>query len=293
MAPSTVDDLRELLERERTATGKGRIGDKTLQVLADLLGRPGVAAVDSITNLAAHSGVDPSTLTRLGKRLGFSGFGELQDIFRRHVADTQPFYSRRIQERIGEEWGDDSLGLMQQHARTECRKLFATVETLDPAGIERAAELLTSANHVYVLGLRATYALSHFLGAYLGTFRQNVGILGGPGFPLASELARIMDGDLLVALTFRPYTKAVVTAVEVAREAGIQVLAITDAGSPISVTEEEGVTVSIDQPFYFDSATAHFFIIQTILLAAARNLGPEAVDMAQRRERLYQALGIE
>lgn len=289
----SIDDLRRVLAAERNAKGRGRIGGKTLQVLADLLSRPGVAAVDSISALAAHSGVDPSTLTRLGKRLGFTGFGELQDIFRRHVAQTQPFYSRRIQERIAEPWGEDSQGLFQQHARTECQRLVATIEAMDPQVIDMAADLIVAAKHVYVLGLRATYGLSYFLGSYLGTFRQDVTILGGPGLGLASEISRIADDDLLVAVTFRPYTKPVVTAVEIAKESGIPVLAITDAGSILNVGPEHGVTVAIDQPYYFDSATAHFFVIQTILLAAVRRLGPVAVDMVQRREKVYQALDIE
>lgn len=290
---SCIDDLRAVLQTQRLAKGRGRIGGKTLKVLSDLLDRPGVAAVESISALAAYSHVDPSTLTRLGKRLGLSGFGELQAIFRQHVADTQPFYSRRIQERIAEPWGDDSQGLLQQHARTECQRLFLTIEALDPQTLDKAVDRLVSARHVYVLGLRATYGLTYFFGSYLGTFRQNVSILGGPGLSLASEIARITPADLLVAVSFHPYTKQVVTAVDIAKESAIPILAISDAGAPWTVAPEQGVAITVDQPFYFDSATAHFFVIQTILLATARRLGPTAVDMVQRREQIYRALDIE
>lgn len=293
MKANSINDLRVILENERKAKGRGRIGDKTLKVLADLLSRPGIAAVDSISSLAAYSGVDPSTLTRLGKRLGFSGFGELQDVFRQHVARTQPFYSRRIQERIEEPLGDGAEGLLQQHARTECQRLVAAVESMDPQTIEQAADLLVAARHVYVLGMRATYALSYFMGSYLGTFRQNVNILSGPGVALGAEISRITTEDLLVAVSFRPYTKLLVKAVEVVKESGIPVLAITDAGSVFSTEPGQGVTVAIDQPYYFDSATAQFFMIQTLLLAVARRLGPDAVDIAKRREQIFRALDID
>lgn len=293
MKLSSIEDLRRTLEEQRATTGRQRIGDKALGVLSDLLDRPGAAAVGSISALAAQNEVDPSTLTRLGKRLGLSGFSELQDIFRQHVEQTQPFYSTRVQERISEPLHADSESLQRQHARTECQKLMSTVESMDPDLIEKAADLLVSAKHVYVLGLRATYALSFFLGTYLGTFRQNVTILGGPGFALASDIARISEDDLLVAISYRPYTKAVITAVDITKENRIPVLALTDTNSPLAVAPHQGLTVAIDAPFYFDSATAHFFIIQTILLSAARRLGESAVQIAQRREQLYRALDIE
>lgn len=293
MQIQSVEDLRRFLETERTGSGRGRLGSKALAVLANMLNRPGATAVGSISDIAAACGVDPSTLTRLGKRLGYSGFTELQDIFRRHVTQTQPFYSARVHERVLEAHGNNQPELLRHHAETECQKLLATINQIDPATIEQAAQLLANANNVFVLGLRATYGLSFFLGNYLATIRENVRILGGPGQTLTSDLVAIRKGDLLVALSFSPYTRSVVTATELVKTVGAQVLSITDAGSPLEITGKNGATIVVDQPFYFDSSTAHFFIIQTILLATARYIGPAAVDVAKARERIDNALNIE
>jgi len=294
MRPSSIDDLRELLNAERAKHGRSRVGEKALGVLADMLDRSGSAAVESISALAASNGVNPSTLTRLGKKLGLSGFGELQDIFRRHVAQTQPFYSTRVQEQVAEPADIVSPeDLMRRHAQSECQKVISAVEKIDVKTVERAVDLLVSARHVYVLALRATYAFSFFFGTYLGTLRENVTVLGGPGHTLTSDLARITRDDLLVAISFRPYTRAVIAAVDVMKENAIPIVALTDTSSALQVTDEQGVAVVIDKPFYFDSATSHFFLVQTILLAAVRRLGPAAVEMAKRRERLDQALNVE
>ncbi|WP_354442879.1 MurR/RpiR family transcriptional regulator [Ottowia thiooxydans] len=259
-----------------------------------MLNRPGPAAVDSISELAAKNGVDPSTLTRLGKRLGFAGFAELQDVFRRQVAQTQPFYSSRVQERVAEPVGiDDPQELIRIHAQSECQRVLKLANSLDADAVTRAVDAIVSARHVHVLAMRATYAFSHFFGTYLGTLRENVTILGVPGQGLTLELASLTPDDLLVAVSFRPYTRAVVAAVEVMKENGVPILALTDADSPIQVGPEHGTSVVIDEPFYFDSATSQFFAIQTILLAAARRLGPSAVAMVKRRERLDKALNVE
>lgn len=266
------------------------MGGRTLKVLNDLLARPGQAAVQSISELAAHNGVDPSTLTRLGQRLGFSGFGPLQDVFRQHVTATQPFYSTRVRELVATSQGP---GALRQLAETECQKVLAVANTLTDEQIARAAQLLVDARNVYVLGLRGTYAVSYFFGAFLGTLRDGVTVLGGPGFPLSGDVARIGKQDLLVAIAFRPYTREVVNVVDLVRAAGSPILALTDGGSPIDVEAAGGVTLQIDQPFYFDSALAQFYVTEAVLLATARLLGPAATTLIRRREAISKALNIE
>ncbi len=292
--PQTLDDLRRCVERERTTTGRESMGERTLAVLVDLLARPGQAAVQSISELAAHNGVDPSTLTRLGKRLGFSGFGPLQDVFRRHVTATQPFYSTRVRELVSTGAVRQGPSALQQLAETECQKVLAVAHTLTDKKLERAARQVLKARHVYVYGLRAgTYAMSHFFGSYLEILRDGVTVLGGPGFSLAGEVARIGKNDLLVVMSFRPYTRAIVNVVNVMRQAGTPLLAITDGGSPVDVEPGGGVTLAVDQPFYFDSALAQFYVVEALLLAVARLLGPTATQRTQRREQINKALDIE
>src|SRR5690606_42034203 len=100
------------------------------------------------------------------------------------------------------------------------------------------------------------YALRHFLASYLALLRDTVQILGTPGLTLAGDASSLGPEDLLVAVAFRPYTRAVVKLVEVVREAGVPVLAITDTGSPIDSERHGGLTLAIEQPFYFDSTLA-------------------------------------
>lgn len=291
--PQTLDDLRRCVERESLATGRSSIGARTLAVLVDLIERPGQAAVQSISELAAHNGVDPSTLTRLGKRLGFAGFAGLQDVFRRHVTATQPFYSSRVHDLVASNAQTSGTSALHKLAEAECQKVLAVADGLSDKQIARAVKQLLKAKNVYVLGLRATYALSFFFGSFLGTLRDGVTVLGGPGASFAADVGRIKKDDLLVAISFRPYTKALVNAVKFVREAGTPVLAITDGGSPIDVEPRDGVTIGADQPYYFDSALSQFFAAEAILLAVARQLGASATEVIRRREAINKALDIE
>lgn len=269
------------------------MGRRTLAVLADMLDRPGSAAVQSISELAAHNGVEPSTLTRLGKRLGFSGFGGLQDVFRRHVAATQPFYSNRVGEMLSPSGEGRAMNSLQQLAQGECQKVMAVASQLDQKTIDEAVTRLLKARRVFVLAARGAYGLGHFFGTYLSTMTDTVSIVGDPGMPLEGALFRMQQTDLLVAISFRPYTLSVVGAVQMARGAGVPVLALTDAGSAIEVGPKEGTTLVVDQPMYFDSLLAHYFAIEVLLIAAARRLGPKALAAIRKRESINKALGLE
>src|SRR5690606_39565949 len=107
------------------------------------------------SELAARNHVDPSTLTRLGQRLGFSGFGQLQDVFRRHVRDTQPFYSARVRELVSDSAGQEGGSRLQRLAQAECRKVLAVADALDDAKVEEAARRLLAARRVPGFRLRA------------------------------------------------------------------------------------------------------------------------------------------
>jgi len=290
--PTTVEDLHRLVENERSGHGRSRMGERTLAVLMDMLARPGPAAVQSISELARHNGVDPSTLTRLGKRLGFDGFGGLQDVFRRHVAATQPFYSVRVNEHVSRK-GEDPATVLQRLAQSECQKVLAVAGNLDKQAVDAAVEQLTKARNVYVLGLRGTYALGHFFGYFLAAMRDSVTVLGGPGFPIEADLARMKPDDLLVAMSYRPYTRVVVKAVELAKSEGIPVLSFTDAGSAIEVAGRQGTTITSAQPYYFDSILSHFFAAEAVLMALLRRLGPKALASIRRREAFVKAMDIE
>src|SRR3546814_7616707 len=84
LPPRSLESLRSLIEGSRNGADLG-LGQKALAALVGMLEAPHRAAVQSISEIARDSGVDPSTLTRLGQRLGFQGFHELQELFRNHV----------------------------------------------------------------------------------------------------------------------------------------------------------------------------------------------------------------
>ncbi|MBW6496395.1 MAG: hypothetical protein K0B16_17930, partial [Burkholderiaceae bacterium] len=85
-APHSLDELRVLVAGIRRGVAGIRLGNRASDALAQLVDAPRHTAISSILELAEATGVNPSTLTRLTHKLGYKGFHEFQDVFRRSIA---------------------------------------------------------------------------------------------------------------------------------------------------------------------------------------------------------------
>src|SRR3990172_2452786 len=84
--PHNLEELRALVARIRRGVAGFRLGNRASDALAKLVDAPRHTAISSISELAEATGVNPSTLTRLTHKLGYKGFHEFQDVFRRSIA---------------------------------------------------------------------------------------------------------------------------------------------------------------------------------------------------------------
>lgn len=92
--PATVGQLRDLVVAITRGGASVTLGAKALVVLGRLVERPEIVAVNTITELAQWLDVNASTLSRLARSLGYSGFAEFQRIFRDEMTSTgSRFYS--------------------------------------------------------------------------------------------------------------------------------------------------------------------------------------------------------
>lgn len=289
--PRSVADLSAIAEAVQRGSDR-RLGRRALAALVSMLQQPHRTAVQNISQIAQEAKVDPSTLTRLGQRLGFSGFTDLQEIFRKYVAERGLFYSSQAENLMARDQ-PGSNGSVRDLANQEIRKLVETSAAIDQRHLDRATRLICNAQVVYVLGLRATHAVAYFFAAFAHFLRPRVVMLGASGAAFAEELAQISENDVLVAVSFRPYTQMTVDACVAMRKRDIPVVALTDLSSPIAADTSKHVTIRARGAFYFNSALPHFFIVQALLSEMAHHLGPEVVKHMNSIESLLKEMSIE
>lgn len=289
--PQSVEDL-SALGQSAQQENIPRLGRRAMAALIWMLENPHRAAVCSITEIAVEAGVDPSTLTRLGKRLGLAGFTDLQEVFRKHIAQRGLFYSNHAKG-IMDRRSSGRANRFQQLAHEEVERILATASGTDDASIEKASELICNANNVYVIGVRATYSVAYFFGAFASFLRPRVAMLGISGGAIAEELAQVSRDDVFVVVSFRPYTKVAVEACAAMAKRNVPIVAITDASSPLAGEGESRVTLRTQGPFYFNSAVSSFLLVELLLSSVAEMLGPRAIAHMHEVEALLAETSIE
>ena len=295
--PQSLDDLRTLALSLARGEGDVALRGTTASVFSRLVDAPEQAAVRSISELAASLGVNPSTLTRLAKRLGFEGFSDFQSVFRDAIAsEPRYFYSRRADQLLHDDRQRDGgdVEVMARIGRETSANVDAYLSQIDAANLRAAAALLATAGRVRLHGERQFHSLASFLAYALAMIRSDVALLDAPRLGVAEALAQLTPGDVVVVMSCAPYTRAVAEVAAAAAANGQNVIAITDSrASPLVPPSRHAFFVPHASSFYSNSMGAYVVFCEGLLNLVARQLGDSAMEALARRERLIGAMNIE
>jgi DNA-binding MurR/RpiR family transcriptional regulator len=246
-----------------------------------IMGHTTEVALLTIHRLAAQIGVSPSTITRFAVEMGFSGYPELQEIAKGSVRKQL------------ESDGHPTVALDAYGASFD-REVRAIEELrqLNPSSLlDQAVTLLLNAHEIYIIGMRSSAGLADYLTFQLNRALGTATLLSGDGGYLLEQRMRLKEGDLLVAISFPPYTRSTYESVIYAKEHGASVLAITDGPrSPLAGPADIVLQVPFDHETMFHSnATA--LVIEHALIAGVVAQRPEQVRnrVEQIREAIAQA----
>jgi DNA-binding MurR/RpiR family transcriptional regulator len=270
--PDSFDSLRAVL-RDRYEALSPHL--KRLARLA--LDDPDAVAFATVAALAERAEVQPSSVVRLAKLLGYSGFSEMQRVFRLRLVEAPEERRQRVfPVSRGQRRGrpDGVSQLLHDIIEANAGRLAALEAEIPPARLERAVRLLRAARVVHVLGLRGCFPLAAYLFYGLIRLERGAQLLDGAGGFVQQQVASMAANDLLVAISFPDYSSITVEAVEAAAGRGMPILAITDSEvSPLARHATEALLLGEDVNQPFRPPAAAVCLIQTLLVANATRRG--------------------
>ena len=280
-------ELRKVIAAIAAKQSAIKLGQRSYAVLLDLANSPDTAAHSSINQLASNFGVSASTLTRLATRLGYSGFNALQNIFRQHLAEPH-FYSERAHQSQ-----DQESDLLVQVAQEEIANIQQMMSQVSTDQWQQALELLQNARHVRTFAQRQFYSTATFFSYCLGLLRDGVGVLGDSGHGVPHGLAQLNHQDLLIVFGSHPYSRIAVDCCRQARAMEIPTMVFTDThGAPLSSDASCLFTIPTSGSFFSNSTAAWVVLIEAILTAYARRLGPDAIKTLEQREQVFEQMQV-
>ncbi len=175
-------------------------------------------AVSTVAEMAEGAGVQPSAFMRFCQIMGFTGFSEMQKLFRESFVGGWPDYSTRLQHSAGDAEGTPSA-LLAEFVEAGRMSLENLVKTVDPQALETAVELLSKAKArmIHIIGLRRSFPLR---ATWPMPSRRWVCLPCCTAGRRLDNHHAIREGDALLAVTFSPYSAETLDLVEDVREQG-------------------------------------------------------------------------
>ncbi|MEH6631390.1 MAG: MurR/RpiR family transcriptional regulator [Halopseudomonas aestusnigri] len=292
--PQTAEQLRALLVEIKQGKSSINLGSKAARALGQILELGADQSVLKITTLAERLDINPSTLTRLARNLGYSGFTDFRNtLLSESLTPVPAFYTRQAQQAL-QASGSDLSDRVNQLAAENKKNIEYFASTFDQAEFDQTLKLLADAPRVRIYAIRQFLSMAMFLSYGLGMIRSDVNLLDAPGLGTAEGLAGMSESDVLVVFSCSPYSKQVIEVCKAAHSSGMNTVVITDrASSPLVEFATRTILVPHLTSFLSNSVTTFAFCVESLINGVATRLGDAAETALQRRDEMINSMNIE
>lgn len=263
------------------------------KVASFIMENPNLVAVESARALARGAGVKPNSVVRFARLLGFAGHDALRAVFQQELrVKTTPFQDRARGLQIRSEAGGLDA-LYAEMAGVGMDNIAATFAATNAAEMRAAAQTICNARTVYVLGVGINHTLARNFTYMADMAFSNMVAIPRDGNLAIDDVARAQPGDVLIAMTFKPYRVEVVDSVELARRRGVTIIGISDSpAAPLIVGSDHGFVVQTESPQFFTSTFGTLALMETLMAFIIAEAGGDVVANIQQFHDRRHALGF-
>jgi len=254
--------------------------------VADLiLEFPGEMAMSSATELAALADSSKAAVTRLIRRLGYSGFEQARRSAREAQNWDSPLY---LMPRVAApQQGHERI---QHHIEQDIRNISKTFESLDIEILDRIVEAMWRSRRVMVIGYRNSHYLAGYLRLQMLQVREGIYLLPEAGETLAEYLAGMTKQDLLIAIGFRRRVPEIKRALDAAIAAGSRTVYITDSTAKVPAGVSWTVPCSIRGDAPVDRYAGAMSLLHFLSVALMGYSDDKGRNRLKSIEQLYDTL---
>ncbi|TGN68177.1 MurR/RpiR family transcriptional regulator [Paracoccus liaowanqingii] len=267
--PADIVEFRTILFSDRD-----RFTRRMLAAGSFVIDNPHEVALSPISALAERSGLPATNFVRLAQAMGFSGFSEMQRLFRDPLHRSfHPTLEERIRHSQGEQVisdPNDISALGRSLAQANIASLNHLSDRIASLPLEAAVDRILDARVVYVVGVDRSFAPAAYLSYALNRAGVQSVQITGSGSAARDHAAVMAPDDLLVAISFPPYAQDTITACGLARRNDRPIIAITDGNvSPIADGALEVIAVEDAELHGFRALTVLMTVVQTLMMGVA------------------------
>ena len=261
------------------------------QVATLVVAEPEFALHANVADLAARASVSPPTIVRFCRALGYSGLREFKLRLAQSLANGVPYLHRAVRP------GDKMGAVVHKVLHGAASALTNLERHIDPDVLEQAVARLARAKRVDCYGVGST---SSFMAADAQARFFRLGLTSNAYFDAHFQLisaASLARGDVVLAISYVGGMPTLIEAVEVAREQGATIIAITqpttllarqaDFVLPVVVPEDPAMRVGTE------AYLAQMSYLEILMIGVGLRRGATALGRLKRVRQVLQERGVD
>lgn len=230
-----------------------------------------------IRDLAAQCEVQPSAIVRFAKHFGFSGFTEMQRIFREGLAEQlapNRNYEERIRKVIESDGGNlSSLDIANEFLSSGIAGMQQLRRQLDSRSFNAAVNLLARSDTIWLVGSRRSFSVAVYLDYALQHTDKRIMLMSAIGSMQYDQVRAARKNDVMIAISYRPYAEETVKVAKEAVKRGVRLIAITDSRmSPLARNAQVMLIVEDNSTLGFRSLSSTMGLAESLFIALAYRL---------------------
>ncbi|CAG9000936.1 MAG: putative HTH-type transcriptional regulator YbbH [Candidatus Celerinatantimonas neptuna] len=269
---TTSPQLAELQEDIRTRYDS--LSKRLKQVAQYILDNSNSIPFDTIASIANKASVPPSTLIRFANAFGFDGFNEMKQVFRQNLMEDTVSYTERA--RLYRQTAGDSkvpetpMEILNTFGMVNATALQQLSGQIDSEHLNQAVKYLDESTNIYVIGLRRSFSIASYLTYALRHLERRAFLIDGLGGMFKEQLGMIQPTDVVIAISYSPYSQEVLDLVSLGAKSGAKQIAITDSMvSPLAAFSDICFVIREAQMDGFRSQISSMCLAQTLMLSLA------------------------
>lgn len=235
------------------------------------------AAFFSINELANKVGVSPSSIFRFSCEIGLEGYPDLQKALQIKLqSDLKPMsqltysISNSKAESVLKGTIEDNLHVLHEMYSCNLEEDF-----------EVFTDRILKAKKIFILGLRSSFCAAYYLNFMLAQILDNTTLLELGTGDIFDRVKLISEEDVLVTISYAPYTKETVEILEYAKERNAYTIGITDFfSSPTALRSELTFIAKHSSSTY--SFTYVFTLFNAIIISVGKRQRSESLQKLEK-----------
>jgi DNA-binding MurR/RpiR family transcriptional regulator len=215
----------------------------------------------NVQEMAASTASSVASIVRFAQRAGFEGFKELQD----EIGKTLQNRLQHPEVFTIPSDGTKKNDILTLIARQDVKNINTTLSLIKREIFDQSIKTILKARHVHTAGLGISYLLAEVLSYQLNQVGVSSTWLRQGSTSFAEQILYFQPGDILIVLSFPPYSQETIDAAKIAHEKGNPVIAITNKeNAPATFFAGSSLLVKSENMLYTNSFAAISVLINAI-----------------------------